>query len=357
MSVTLLVLAVLAVLVAIEGAVRLWLRRFASEAQFEKYALYTDIDPQKVRLAPHPYLGYFNTPGYRKGPKSHNALGFRNDELTIEKPDGVFRVVVQGGSTVYTELVEDNKKEFCAQLERVLADDFGYRDVQVINAGVPGYTSYESLIDLALRVLDLDPDLLVVYHGTNDCHTRLCAKGAYKGDNSGYRKHWSAPPIPAWQRVAALRVASRALGLRDLVVLEQFVEQPTAEDPSADPFELLRAHPPVFYERNLESTVALASHHGVGIVLATWAHSPHLDDYASTPHYIQAFGEMNDVVKKVAQANRVPLFDFAAVMPKDRRYWGDGRHVNEEGAFLKAQLFARFLHERGLVRRAAERAA
>ena len=48
--------------------------------------------------------------------------------------------------------------------------------------------------------------------------------------------------------------------------------------------------------------------------------------------------------------NDIPLFDFAAVMPKDIRYWGDGRHVNEEGALLKAQLFGEFIHDQRLIR-------
>ena len=45
------------------------------------------------------------------------------------------------------------------------------------------------------------------------------------------------------------------------------------------------------------------------------------------------------------------MFDFAAVMPTDKRFWLDGRHVNVEGARLKARLFADFLHEAGLIPR------
>ena len=343
------VLVVVVVVAVLEVAVRIWLRHFASEAQVEKYALITRMEPRKIRLTPHPYLGYYNTPNYRKGLKSHNSLGYRNDEFPIKKPVGVFRIAVLGGSTVYTELVEDNAKQFTTQLENVLSEKFGYANVHVVNAGVPGFTSYESLVDLALRILDLEPDLVVVYHGTNDCHTRFVAANAYRGDNSGYRKHWDPPRPPPWQHLAALRVLSRRLGLSQQAMLEQFVETPTAEDPTADQMDLLRAHPPVFYERNLESTIALAKHHRVGVMFATWAHSPHLGDYAAEPHYVRCFREMNETKKRVASRNGIPLFDFAAVMPTDPKYWGDGRHVNEAGALLKAELFAAFMHEQGLI--------
>jgi hypothetical protein len=36
-------------------------------------------------------------------------------------------------------------------------------------------------------------------------------------------------------------------------------------------------------------------------------------------------------------------------MSKDKRYWADGRHVNEEGALVKARLFAEFIHSLGII--------
>jgi hypothetical protein len=36
-------------------------------------------------------------------------------------------------------------------------------------------------------------------------------------------------------------------------------------------------------------------------------------------------------------------------MPQDASYWADGRHVNEVGALLKANLFAEFIHNLGLI--------
>jgi hypothetical protein len=52
----------------------------------------------------------------------------------------------------------------------------------------------------------------------------------------------------------------------------------------------------------------------------------------------------------VANRHHVPLFDFAAVMPQDTRYWADGRHVNEAGALEKATFFAEFIHTQGLIK-------
>jgi hypothetical protein len=89
----------------------------------------------------------------------------------------------------------------------------------------------------------------------------------------------------------------------------------------------------------------------VEVVLATWAYSPYLRDYASKPAYQLGFEENNRVVREVAISHHIPLFDFAEVMPQDTRYWADGRHSNGAGAALKASLFAEYLHSEGLLER------
>jgi hypothetical protein len=46
------------------------------------------------------------------------------------------------------------------------------------------------LINLELRVLDLDPDLILVYHGINDIQARFVwPPETYFGDNSGSKVH------------------------------------------------------------------------------------------------------------------------------------------------------------------------
>ena len=51
----------------------------------------------------------------------------------------------------------------------------------------------------------------------------------------------------------------------------------------------------------------------------------------------------------LGEQHDVPVYDFAAEMPPDRKYWNDGIHVNAEGATLKGRLFAEFLESSGLL--------
>jgi lysophospholipase L1-like esterase len=344
--------------VLLEFGAQLWLNFVATSEQFDRFVLFTNLAPTDFAFTPHQYLSYAPTPGYHNGLTTHNSLGYRNAEVTLQKPDGVYRIVAIGGSSTYDVRIEDNAQTFTAQLEELLQAQYGHPNVEVINAGVPGYNSWEMLINLEFRVLDLDPDLVIIYEGTNDVHARMVAPGTYRGDNSGRRQPWTVPPVALWEHSALLRILARSLNITRQISIDDFVSAPSyfswpyeyrLDEEALDPAELLRQNPPVFFRRNLENMIAVAEAHDVEVLVSTWAYSPNLSDYAAKDYYQQAFQENNEVVIDVASSHAVPLFDFAAVMPQAADYWADGRHVNETGAAEKAKLFAQFLESLGLI--------
>ena len=345
-------------LLLLEIGARVWLNYLATPDQYDRYVLFTSLDAGDYAWTPHPYLAYSPTPNYSKGQTFHNSLGFRNDEFPLEKPEGVYRIVALGGSSTYDVSIQDNGETFTAQLENLLDEEYGYQNVQVINAGVPGYNSWEILVNLQFRVLDLDPDLVIIYEGTNDVHARLVEPSAYRGDDFGRRRAWQAPPVAFWEHSALLRILSRTMNFTRQVSVDDFVSAPTyvswpfesrLDAVDMDPAEILEANPPIYFRRNLENMIAIAKEHDVQILLSTWAFSPNLNDYASERYYQQGFRENNEIVKDVAVSHDIPLFDFAAVMPQDAIYWADGRHSNQAGALVKARLFAKYIHDQGLI--------
>ena len=270
------------------------------------------------------------------------------------------RIAVLGGSSIYTEMVRDFRKSFTVQLQRVLRDKYGYTNVEVVNAGVGGYTSWESLVNLEFRVLDIDPDLLIIYHGANDVHARLVSSSLYRGDNFGLRKQWSLAEIPFWERSVLFRFIASKLnfvplhfryGLYDCVNTHSSHAGIMGYDEKigGNPLSVLKNNPPIYFERNLRNMIAIAKEYNIQILFATWAYSPLFEDYASTQHYQLGFKENNEAVRNVTEKHNIQLFDFVKVMPSDKRFWHDGRHVNEEGALLKANLFAEFLHIQKLI--------
>lgn len=327
----------------IEGLARLWLGFVATPEQQAMFALHTDIERKDFQWSPHPYLNYYPTPDYRKDQLRHNALGYRGDEIAIPKEPRTYRIAVLGGSTVYTTQVNDNAKTFTAQLQSILSKTVPGRRVEVINGGAGGYNSWESLVNLQFRILDLEPDLVIVYHATNDVRARLVQPASYRGDNTGRRRQWTLPDVSWLDYSAAMRIVRRKLGSSHRLGLASAVNAPTTRNLLHEPEELLRLNPPIYFRRNLENMVAIARAHNVRILFATWTCSPEVDGYHTKPYYQAAFREHNDITREVGRRLEVPVFDFDAAMPKDAKYWADGVHVNEEGARLKAQKFADYI--------------
>jgi lysophospholipase L1-like esterase len=107
-----------------------------------------------VMLKGNPWLLWELAPGTRRElgvTVGVNPLGFRDAE---RPPKSGPRAMVIGDSSIYGFGVED-RETMPARLEAATG-------VPVVNAGVPGYSTFQALNALRMRGLDLEPDLLIV---------------------------------------------------------------------------------------------------------------------------------------------------------------------------------------------------
>lgn len=95
-----------------------------------------------------------------------NSFGLRDKEIIMPKPKEVYRIFILGGSTVYGGFNE--KWTISYYLENSLKEK--YSNIEVFNAGVVGYSSQNELIQLQTKILDLDPDMVIVFDGRNDLY-------------------------------------------------------------------------------------------------------------------------------------------------------------------------------------------
>ena len=96
-----------------------------------------------------------------------NSLGFRHDgELVTPKPKDTFRIFLLGGSTVQGIYNKDWTIE--QWLTPMLSGVWPGKNVEVVNAGVGGYYSQNEIALLQTKIIDLEPDLVVIYDGYND---------------------------------------------------------------------------------------------------------------------------------------------------------------------------------------------
>ncbi|MBD3263600.1 MAG: hypothetical protein GF375_00675, partial [Candidatus Omnitrophica bacterium] len=101
-----------------------------------------------------------------------DSEGLRIDEgrsVSRKKPEGVYRIIVMGGSHPFGIAI-NFKETYSYQLERIFGNNLPAesREVEVVNAAVPGYSTFQVLNLLKYQMADYEPDLVIVDAGIND---------------------------------------------------------------------------------------------------------------------------------------------------------------------------------------------
>lgn len=152
-----------------EVVIRLFNLKFELSHYF-KFEEHFQIDPQLSNryLLKDPYVFWRLAPNKKSG---INSLGFRDSEqVSIVKDENTFRILCIGDSITFGYPITLNRPEdaYPKILERPLNISSGTRKFEVINAGVPGYTSYQGLQYLRHHLLRYKPDLVIAQFGIND---------------------------------------------------------------------------------------------------------------------------------------------------------------------------------------------
>lgn len=96
---------------------------------------------------------------------SINSRSFRGPEFSSQKSPGTIRIFCLGGSTTAGNWVDDNET-WPAFLEKYLRQHG--QQVEVINAGVQGWYSYQDLLRFKNEIVNYEPDLIILKQGWNE---------------------------------------------------------------------------------------------------------------------------------------------------------------------------------------------
>lgn len=139
--------------------VSIYLGKFPGDAVFE---------PDPIRFWKlRPNLSQPSDRGQWWSGRWSNSLGFRNDEFAINRPAGVVRLMCFGDSTTFG-LGSDLPHCWPSLLQARLRHLIGHESLEVINAGVPGYSSHQGLRAIQSELPRLKPDIVLATFGTND---------------------------------------------------------------------------------------------------------------------------------------------------------------------------------------------
>jgi lysophospholipase L1-like esterase len=104
-----------------------------------------------------------------------NSLGLRNREISPKKPD-TSRILFIGDSLVWSGETSSGDLYTKVLEQRLNAHSANKVHFEVINAGIPGYTTYQELQFLKIYGLDMEPDLVVLGFVFNDVYYKYLHK-------------------------------------------------------------------------------------------------------------------------------------------------------------------------------------
>lgn len=251
------------------------------------------------------------------------------------KRPGVARILAVGDSSTYGIGVERGET-YAELLERKLEREAGAGRFEVINAGTPGYSSWQGLGLLKEAWPAYEPDVLILYFGSNDAaHTRYPDDERQLGWKvrarfrlmklRGYR--WFDEKWRARRREAALRR----------------LELPRELRVSPDRFR-----------GNLLEMLKLARSRGARTLLlappCSLNPSVRRKEFASLDDYVQRLcrerlPEYRRIVREVAERTGTPFIDLPRFLPEDSGagLFADPIHPGPEGHRRIAEAIYRHL--------------
>lgn len=335
----------------------------------------------------HPFTGFTFAPNQLfKASHSHQTAkplilvdeySFLTNALNYEfkKSAGEIRIATIGGSTT-ANLNLTYEENWPGRLGILIQEVYPHKKIKILNAGVPGFDTAQSVGNLALRVMPFNPDIVIIYHAYNDLKA-IRADRKFSPDYAHIHKkpygyHQQPGILIRWLNHSMFYVRTRNK-YRDHVRIRNKYnktagnKKPGNQKKSAGSKKKRLVHIPPdavrTFEQHVRSLVAIADAGGAKVILSSFAtlHDPHLDysdnerNMGLTEYQKAELGSLlyftpglelsaifkgiiqfNDVLKAIAQEGRAGWVDNAASIPNDEKYFVDRVHFTKYGAKLMA---------------------
>ena len=258
---------------------------------------------------------------------SVNTLGFRGPQTTQAKPTGIRRVLLIGDSTVYGHGVAQ-EAAFASRLDESLGPS-----IEVINLGVPGYSTEQSLNLMDLRGWSLEPDLLVIASLWSDNNFDAFIDKELLSERSAFEHSSVAGVSRVLQRSALFRWMDWHLRLGPKAEAVNTVGWMLGRQPTGG----FRRVPVNDYGSNLQRLVDLAAAKGAQTTFLALANS---SDLGAPTEGAIAWPLYRQVMADVALRNGAPVLDVQSAFEADGAPWEDlfldEMHPTERGHALIA---------------------
>lgn len=285
-------------------------------------------------------------PGFETRTVKINSLGFRGPELASPKPKGMLRVAFLGGSTTYCAEVSGNHMTWPHLVLERLRKAYPDQPMDYVNGGVSGYTTYASLANFEQRIAPLHPDLVMVYHASNDLsvETRELAmsRGLYDPEEK--------PDQPSWLGEYSLLWFLAELNFRVLRLQHK----------AGQGGERLNALPDWLddsFEKRVVRLLREAQGAGAMAAVATWSQRTRPDHsleeklkgsasalfhmpFMTPDGLIEGYKMFNGAIRRAAKTTDALLIGNENAIPGDGEHFNDSVHFTDQGSAAMAKRVA-----------------
>ena len=291
---------------------------------------------------------YDDALGYRLNPnrEGFNSRSVRHGEIAVPKPRGLFRIICLGDSVPW------DRGGFVDRTRKFLE---GKGPFEVINASVPGYTSYQEVLFYRKYLQDTTPDLVLWTYCLNDNHRFL-----HRFDENA-RMLWtreaerSLEVDSLWDAIVSRSylLTRLRLGIRHKMEQRKAASKARFSWESTVDFNIAwKDSPWLDYENYLADLKGLLDAHDGKMAVIVFP-------LESQIRYGRRAVDQEYVLKpqrkllSLCRKHGVPCLDlypaFAAEYTRGVRLFRDGTHLNEAGHRFAAEQILRFMSENHLL--------
>lgn len=282
-----------------------------------------------------------------------NEKGYRGRNFQVNKKEGTIRIIFYGGSAVF----DADGGNWPRRVEKIIKQS-GFDEVEVINAGIPGHASFDSLGRLFSEGHLFNPDYVVLYNAWNDIKYFKMTKPLLRLFRPSEK---SVDPRVQYHGMidrALCRCSKQYLLVREKYLLSKYRLGPEGPKPSGEYGSETSSIALRQFRLNVEMFVDAARNIGATPVLMTQARLVARNntqeqrkkiqyDYVLLTHeaLCEAFEKTDEIIADVAEKKSVFLIDASKQITGKDYVFDDHVHLTASGSEELADITARRLME------------
>ena len=300
-------------------------------------------------------LIYINTPNYSgdwitedfQQKTFINSTGFRDEQIKTKKPE-IKRIIVVGDSFIFGHGISSNKLTIPAQLENKIAG------VDVINAGVQGYSPDQEYRFITGKAMEYEPDFIIWALNPHDYDNMTYFPSLYDLDKRENLKKTSA--MTTWIYFKGFLTAKFPVLLQKsylfLYILDSLEKIPLLNRGLMIPHDKRYDWIEKKLSEEVKSVIAFTEKNELGLVMVFLPLKYSYRDNKYNSQYVNYEGVVKSI-KKILDGENIIYVDIgldlwrqAQVNKKNsqsdynRLFFKNDYHLNEAGAEIAAEMLA-----------------